>query len=447
MPPGPPPPHRQVRVVLATALERLRPPGGGRGARALLSIASASRAAALALPDLGFAAFFIAGIATAALGNRAPWFVLAAVGLGLLCRRLDVESWALFIPGGLSGRIEQAFGPRMSIAGAAAVLLERLLLAALACAVFGHYAASLAFAVAGSARLQHATIEDVSSMAAVLVLGWLWIRARRGHLLNVQERARRVWIATGVVLAIVAWGAITALVNARWPPPLPSWLRGLLTLTLIAAAALILGQAARASLTGAENIMTRLAARGVLSSALRLPHPKFGTQARTIDTVCSAAVVAILAGSGHIAWLARAYAVAAAWTLALHAAALIRLLARGAAASLQLPFTIHFGRREWLAGAWLIVALLAASQAAVLATAERYARPVRLLVVPAHDVFDAVVAAVLRLQASEVFVGESSTISAEAQARLLGDAYERAPKSGPLDVRLVIHHASGRTDV
>ena len=672
MPPGPPPPHRQVRVVLATALERLRPPGGGRGARALLSIASASRAAALALPDLGFAAFFIAGIATAALGNRAPWFVLAAVGLGLLCRRLDVESWALFIPGGLSGRIEQAFGPRMSIAGAAAVLLERLLLAALACAVFGHYAASLAFAVAGSARLQHATIEDVSSMAAVLVLGWLWIRARRGHLLNVQERARRVWIATGVVLAIVAWGAITALVNARWPPPLPSlpqgwvahgwrewmvtggatvaafllgfahalpavgsgdslwrvagelepprvrglrrtllivgvyavvvigvtpflfidlippvsqpswfeapligvvqslaappWLRGLLTLTLIAAAALILGQAARASLTGAENIMTRLAARGVLSSALRLPHPKFGTQARTIDTVCSAAVVAILAGSGHIAWLARAYAVAAAWTLALHAAALIRLRARGAAASLQLPFTIHFGRREWLAGAWLIVALLAASQAAmlashdaatigatlalaiiagtlavsrrpadvgaeageidafqlrpsdelsleqieprpgsllvpvrnphalahvaaalrtsrdrevivmtarllgidadadtlddtvptaaerllfshVLATAERYARPVRLLVVPAHDVFDAVVAAVLRLQASEVFVGESSTISAEAQARLLGDAYERAPKSGPLDVRLVIHHASGRTDV
>src|SRR5207247_739541 len=139
MPPGPPPPHRQVRVVLATALERLRPPGGGRGARALLSIASASRAAALALPDLGFAAFFIAGIATAALGNRAPWFVLAAVGLGLLCRRPDLESWAL---------------------------------------------------------------------------------------LNVQERARRVWIATGAVLAIVAWGAITALVNARWPPPLPSLPQG-----------------------------------------------------------------------------------------------------------------------------------------------------------------------------------------------------------------------------
>jgi magnesium transporter len=80
--------------------------------------------------------------------------------------------------------------------------------------------------------------------------------------------------------------------------------------------------------------------------------------------------------------------------------------------------------------------------------AERYGRPVRLLVVPGHDVLDAIVAAVLRLRASEVFVGESATISAAAQARLLGDAWERTPREGGLeDVRLVIHHASGRVDI
>jgi magnesium transporter len=671
MPPGPNPPHRQVRVVLATALGRLRPLQAGRTRATLTFIAA--RAAALAIPDLGFAAFFIAGIAATTLGARAPLFVVAAVLLGLLCRRLDIESWALFIPGGLAGRIEHAFGPRTSIAGAAAVLLERLLLTALACAVFGHYAASLALAVFGSARVQrHATVEDVSTMAAVLVLGWLWVRARRGHLLNVQQRARRIAWAIAIVAVVVAWAAVTALVRTDWPPALPQipsfgfeggwrnfvavsmaallaaftgfghaipavgsgdslwrvaaelepprirglrrtallvglyavlitgstpllfihltpppaqafwseaplagvvqylaaplWMRGLLAIALIGAAAFLLGQAARAGLTGAENAMTRLAARGVLSSALRLPHPQFGTHARAIDTVFSATVVAILAGSGHIAWLARAYAVAAAWTLGLHAAALVRLRARGAGASLQLPFTIRFGTREWAGAPWIVMLLLAASQAAllashdaatiaatltlglvavtlavsrrpadagaeageidafqlrpsdelsleqieprpgsllvpvrnphslshvaaalrtrrdrevivmtarllgidadadtlddtvptaaerllfshVLAAAERYARPVRLLVVPAHDVFDAVVAAVLRLQATEVYVGESSTISAEAQARLLGDAWERAPKSGPLDVRLVIHHASGRTDV
>ena len=42
----------------------------------------------------------------------APWFVLAAVLLGLACRTLDIEGWGLFIPGGLVGRAGLAFGPQ-----------------------------------------------------------------------------------------------------------------------------------------------------------------------------------------------------------------------------------------------------------------------------------------------------------------------------------------------
>ena len=78
--------------------------------------------------------------------------------------------------------------------------------------------------------------------------------------------------------------------------------------------------------------------------------------------------------------------------------------------------------------------------------AERHDCPVRLLVVPAHNVFDAIVATVLRLRLSDVHVGESSTLSADEQARLLGSAWERAARAEPLDVRLVVHHRSGRTD-
>ncbi len=82
----------------------------------------------------------------------------------------------------------------------------------------------------------------------------------------------------------------------------------------------------------------------------------------------------------------------------------------------------------------------------VVALAERHERPVRLLIVPAYTVSDATVSAVLRLQVSDVFVGESSTLSAEAQARLLGDAWERAETGELHGVRLVVHHRSGRTD-
>jgi len=84
--------------------------------------------------------------------------------------------------------------------------------------------------------------------------------------------------------------------------------------------------------------------------------------------------------------------------------------------------------------------------AAVIALAERHTSPVRLLVVPAHDVFDAVVATAIRLNSSDVYVGESVSLSADDQARLLGDAWERAGNTADLKVRLVICHHSGRVD-
>ena len=77
---------------------------------------------------------------------------------------------------------------------------------------------------------------------------------------------------------------------------------------------------------------------------------------------------------------------------------------------------------------------------AVIAAAEREGRGVRLMIVPGVNVFDSVVETALRLKSSEIHVGESETLSADDQARLLGDAWERASKPAGVDVRLVIHH-------
>src|SRR5262249_1942465 len=83
----------------------------------------------------------------------------------------------------------------------------------------------------------------------------------------------------------------------------------------------------------------------------------------------------------------------------------------------------------------------------VVAAAEQYRRPVRLLIVPAHNVFDAAVSSAIRLRSSEIVVGESASLSAADQARLLGEAWERADKPEDFSSRLVIHHQSGRFDV
>jgi magnesium transporter len=82
----------------------------------------------------------------------------------------------------------------------------------------------------------------------------------------------------------------------------------------------------------------------------------------------------------------------------------------------------------------------------VAAITEKYSRRVRLLIVPAHDVFDGIIAVALRLRSSDVHVGESSTLAANDQGRLLGEAWERTEKQNAQHLRLVIHRGSGRTD-
>ena len=107
---------------------------------ALLSFMSVRKAAALAIAQLGIAVFFLAGITVPALGPSAVWFAAGALLLAALVRAIDIESWALFIPGGLVGRVRLAFGPRAATIAATASLTERLLLVALASILVGHYA-------------------------------------------------------------------------------------------------------------------------------------------------------------------------------------------------------------------------------------------------------------------------------------------------------------------
>ena len=61
---------------------------------------SVRNSAVLAIAQLGVAAFFISGIARTALGESAGWFVLGATVLAAVARAIDIESWALLMPGG-----------------------------------------------------------------------------------------------------------------------------------------------------------------------------------------------------------------------------------------------------------------------------------------------------------------------------------------------------------
>ena len=79
----------------------------------------------------------------------------------------------------------------------------------------------------------------------------------------------------------------------------------------------------------------------------------------------------------------------------------------------------------------------------VVAVAEREGRPVKLLVVPATNVFDAIARTAVRLASSEIVLGDSAKFSADNQARLLGEAWERADGSQQVATRLVAYKLTG----
>ncbi len=189
-------PRHHVRVILSSP--------------ALQPFMSVRKGAAHAIAQIGVAAFIVPGLARVSLGPSAGWFVLAATILAAFVRAIEVESWALLIPGGFVGRVKRAFGVPAARVAAAVTLVERLLLGGLAAVVIGHYVAGVGvIAIAGWRFTGFVRPEDLATIVAVGAIGLLWIRARLGRVSGTDAIARGVWIGTAIVGVIIVWGVVT----------------------------------------------------------------------------------------------------------------------------------------------------------------------------------------------------------------------------------------------
>src|SRR6202522_1191484 len=68
---------------------------------------------------------------------------------------------------------------------------------------------------------------------------------------------------------------------------------------------------------------------------------------------------------------------------------------------------------------------------AAVSVAEKEGKPISLLVVPATDVFEAIMVTAQRLDSSRVICGLSNKLTSDEQAKLTGDAWERMPEPRP----------------
>jgi amino acid transporter len=83
----------------------------------------------------------------------------------------------------------------------------------------------------------------------------------------------------------------------------------------------------------------------------------------------------------------------------------------------------------------------------VVAVAERQGLPVKLLVVPSSNVFDAIAQTAVQLVSSEIVLGDSAKFSAVDQARLLGQAWEKVAGSDALRTRLLAYKMNGDVQI
>ena len=627
-------------------------------ATALLSFVSVWKAAALAIAELGVAAFFVAGVSEP-LGPVAPWLILLMCAVAAFVRAIDIESWGLFVPGGLIGRARLAFGATGGRLAAASTLSERLLLAAVGCGVAAHYGASLVVTREALALAGGLATEEFTVVLAVVLVGLLWIRARIGFDLDSDAIARGIWVGVAILAIVAVWGTITlvrekplleqlialpaapgsirtyllalaftlpivgggdVLAHSAYelPPPRvdglrrigrlvvlysfigiaagaflfrglvgpdgaawseaplvgvavslagPAFIRAMMAVAIAIAAFIVLVPASRGAISDAEQIVRRLASEGSAPGILAEPHPRVGTFARAIDVAGGSAVAILLFSGGRVDWLARAYGFAVGVSLLVKIASLVQLrktrpqpkpfttsvnvqvggrevplglLATGTLVTIALAAAVISADPPTIAAAAMVgvltiviapprraedrgtetdaadiellpsvhalvaeadvrpgnvlvpvrnphavshvtAAIRAASRdrdivvmtarligidtddedsashgdlspserrlfGKIAVLAEHHARPIKLMIVPAHNVFDAVVATSIRLRTSDIYVGESATLTAADQARLVGEAWEEAQKPEGLDVRLVIYHHSGRTD-
>jgi magnesium transporter len=183
------------------------------------------RATARALAELGCAAFFIGGVASATLGSAAPWAVLAVVLLGGVVRAADLEARALFVRGGLYGSVRETLGQRLAMISASALLVDRLMLGALAAVVAGHYLVAFGQSVAGVTV--PSLVGDSGPMTlALAAIGMVWWLQRQGRSPHERTVAQAIGVSVVVLVLLVLSATLSALFSSSASIPLSTRFAG-----------------------------------------------------------------------------------------------------------------------------------------------------------------------------------------------------------------------------
>jgi amino acid transporter len=194
----------------------------------MLSFMSFWRAAAIVLNDLGSSAYYVGGIAEKAIGQAAPWFILAVMLFSYAVRAVYVESCAMFTRGGVYRVVKEAMGGTLAKLSVSALMFDYILTGPISGVSAGQYIVGLLAQI--SVYLGHPwtpsvdTVNHLAAGIAVLVTIYFWWRNTRGIHESSDDALRIMYVTTVMVVLLVGWCAFTILTrpSAHRLPPSPA---------------------------------------------------------------------------------------------------------------------------------------------------------------------------------------------------------------------------------
>jgi amino acid transporter len=189
---------------------------------AMLAFISFWRAAAVVLNDMGSSAFYAGAIAEHFVGKPAPWFVLAIMLLSFAVRSVYIESCSMFVRGGVYRVVKEAMGETLAKFSVSALMFDYILTGPISGVSAGLYLTGLLNELL---HYVHANFElpmnATAALFAVIVTLYFWWENIKGIPESSEKALRIMYVATVMVVIMIAWCGYTLWVQGAHLPPLP----------------------------------------------------------------------------------------------------------------------------------------------------------------------------------------------------------------------------------
>jgi amino acid transporter len=190
----------------------------------MLSFISFWRASAIVLSDIASSAYYAGGIAEAAIGKSAPWFILAIMLFGFGIRAIYVESCSMFVRGGVYRVVRQAMGATLAKFSVSALMFDYVLTGPISGVSAGLYLAGLINELAH--YLHHPAWEVppayFAAGFALIATAYFWWQNRIGIHESSDKALRIMQITSVMVVILVGWCLLTMFVKGFQPVPFPA---------------------------------------------------------------------------------------------------------------------------------------------------------------------------------------------------------------------------------